>query len=802
MHNLLGDLWKPVLLASAAAALAFGLGNDAAHAGPPFDSAIDVQLFEMSPGARSFMSVADGDIEEKKQYSLDLLLTFLTDPFVIYNVNDAEEEIINTRTDVVSSMFAGQLTGAYGLTKDLQLGVSLPLVFAMRGDGLNPDSGDMQTGGLKATGLGDLRIQAKIQFLKKSSMRAAWIAGITAPTSFGTGGNDYLGDDLPSAHGGFAAHLDAANGLVRLGANVGVILRRPRQIYASEVGQQLTFGAGATVHVTDSFSLIGEAFGRTALTALTQDTSPVEVGGGMRAQATESFSVLAGGGIGVLSGIGSPALRFVVSVGYAPDLGDSDGDGIANMRDLCPLLEEDFDGFEDSDGCPENDNDGDRREDSVDACPNDKEDLDGFEDEDGCPEFDNDGDGILDPDDRCPIDAEDGRSPYSKDGCPAHKRDSDDDGVSDLNDRCPDDYEDPDGFEDWDGCPEFDNDHDGIADENDACPLCPEDMDGFADTDGCPDLDNDNDGVSDQADSCPLEAETINGMTDGDGCPDRGALVANLDGNRLVLTKNPRFTRDNRIRNDEDMRAVSRIMHMQQDVRMWRVVVAAKRQGSDEESRAKSQAQANALREVLISGGLIPERVEAVGAVSENAVVAIAVVERGALDDTFVCPASMEVVGRAEPVAEVSTPEVPLAAPLVAAPLVAPPMPTLKAELPGEMQGAQGVDLALRMKRGKAAFAGQTTGRLNTIASMLTNNPGTRLEVIVHTDARGGSDKALATSVAQAKFIVDYLVNKKIDKSRLSAVGKGMSEPIGDNRSSGGREQNRRVELRFSLSLK
>ncbi len=796
-----------MLWVSLPAALAFRLGNNVglgnvAHAGPPFDSAIDVQLFEMSPGARSFMSVADGNIEEKKQYSLDLLLTFLTDPFVIYNVNNEEEEIIDTRTDVVSSMFAGQLTGAYGLTKDLQLGVSLPLVFAMRGDGLNPDSGDMETGGLKATGLGDLRLQAKIQFLRKSSIQAAWIAGITVPTSFGTGGNDYLGDDLPSAHGGFAAHLDAANGLVRLGANVGVILRKPRQIYASEVGQQVTFGAGATVHVTDGFSLIGEAFGRTALTSLALDTSPVEVGGGMRVQATESFSVLAGGGIGVLSGIGSPALRFVVSVGYAPDLGDSDGDGIANLRDLCPLLEEDFDGFEDSDGCPENDNDGDRREDSVDACPNDKEDLDGFEDEDGCPEPDNDNDGILDAQDRCPIDAEDGRSPYSKDGCPADKRDSDDDGVSDLHDRCPDDYEDADGFEDWDGCPELDNDFDGIADEDDACPLCPEDIDGFEDTDGCPDLDNDNDGVNDQADSCPAEAETLNGINDGDGCPDRGALVANLEGNRLVLSKTPRFTRDNRVRNHEDMQTVSRIMHMQRDVRLWRVVVAAKQQGSDEESRAKSQAQADSLREILVSGGLSPERVEAVGAVSANPVVAIAAVERGELDDSFVCPASMEVMGRTRPDAEASTSKVAVpvvAAAVVAAPPVAAPPASIKAELPAQMQGGQGVDAALRMKRGKAAFAGRTTRRLDAIANMLTNNPGTRLEVIVHTDARGGSDKALATSVAQAKFIVDYLVHKKIDKSRLSAVGKGMSEPLGDNKSSAGREKNRRVELRFML---
>ncbi|MCP4445528.1 MAG: hypothetical protein GY811_09325 [Myxococcales bacterium] len=292
----------------------------------------------MSPGPRSFMGVADGTTEGKEQYSLGFLVTFLTAPFVIYNVDENDNTIIDTRSDVVSQLFAGQLTGAYGLTDDLQLGVSLPLVFSMRGDGLDPVSGNMASSGLKASGLGDLRVEGKGRIIRNGNLGAAWVAGLTVPTSFGKGGNDFLGDDLPAARGGLAAHYDAADGMLRVGANVGVVLRKPRQIYASEVGQQLTYGAGAAFHFAEDFSLIGEAFGRTALTAIELDASPLEVGGGMRAQATDSFSILAGGGIGVVSGIGSPGLRFVVSVGYASDLGDSDGDGISNMRDKCPLI--------------------------------------------------------------------------------------------------------------------------------------------------------------------------------------------------------------------------------------------------------------------------------------------------------------------------------------------------------------------------------------------------------------------------------------------------------------------------------
>ena len=79
---------------------------------------------------------------------------------------------------------------------------------------------------------------------------------------------------------------------------------------------------------------------------------------------------------------------------------------------------EDFDGFEDEDGCPELDMDGDGILDTDDSCPGEVEDFDGFEDEDGCPDPDNDGDGILDVNDDCPNEAETFNEYEDEDGCP------------------------------------------------------------------------------------------------------------------------------------------------------------------------------------------------------------------------------------------------------------------------------------------------------------------------------------------------------------------------------------------------
>ncbi|AKV04664.1 Outer membrane protein [Labilithrix luteola] len=132
--------------------------------------------------------------------------------------------------------------------------------------------------------------------------------------------------------------------------------------------------------------------------------------------------------------------------------GDRDGDGIADSLDRCPDARENYNGFEDLDGCPDDpDTDGDGIPDSRDACMLEPEDKDGYLDDDGCPEPDNDLDGIVD-----------------------------------AKDKCPNQAEDPDGYQDDDGCPDDDNDNDTVADIYDECPNTPGQPSGPRP--GCPNL--------------------------------------------------------------------------------------------------------------------------------------------------------------------------------------------------------------------------------------------------------------------------------------------------------------------------
>lgn len=131
------------------------------------------------------------------------------------------------------------------------------------------------------------------------------------------------------------------------------------------------------------------------------------------------------------------------------------------------------------------DRDDDGLSNDDDRCPDDPEDFDDWQDKDGCPEADNDGDGIPDDRDECPVDPEDFDRFRDHDGCP--DRDNDKDGIPDADDACPNVAEDIDGWQDEDGCLDDDNDRDGILDMPDQCPLDAETVNGYADEDGCPD---------------------------------------------------------------------------------------------------------------------------------------------------------------------------------------------------------------------------------------------------------------------------------------------------------------------------
>jgi hypothetical protein len=79
-----------------------------------------------------------------------------------------------------------------------------------------------------------------------------------------------------------------------------------------------------------------------------------------------------------------PDLRVTFGIGYAPRKHDQDADGVPDSRDQCVHLPEDRDGFQDDDGCADDDNDGDMIVDEDDRCPLAPAEEGRDQDEDGC----------------------------------------------------------------------------------------------------------------------------------------------------------------------------------------------------------------------------------------------------------------------------------------------------------------------------------------------------------------------------------------------------------------------------------
>ena len=87
--------------------------------------------------------------------------------------------------------------------------------------------------------------------------------------------------------------------------------------------------------------------------------------------------------------------------------------------------------------------------------------------------------------------------------------------------------------------------------------------------------------------------------------------------------------------------------------------------------------------------------------------------------------------------------------------------------------------------------------RLNISAVNLKRNPDLKVINAGHTDSTGDASKNLELSQKRAEKVMNYLISRGVDPSRLTARGYGDTEPAASNDTAIGRAKNRRVELRI-----
>jgi OmpA-OmpF porin, OOP family len=95
----------------------------------------------------------------------------------------------------------------------------------------------------------------------------------------------------------------------------------------------------------------------------------------------------------------------------------------------------------------------------------------------------------------------------------------------------------------------------------------------------------------------------------------------------------------------------------------------------------------------------------------------------------------------------------------------------------------------------KATLRPEAIVKLDHAAQVLTDNAGIKVNVEGHTDSVGSDSYNQSLSERRSKSVVDYLVGKGIDASRMMPTGYGESRPVATNDTDEGRAQNRRVDL-------
>ncbi len=106
----------------------------------------------------------------------------------------------------------------------------------------------------------------------------------------------------------------------------------------------------------------------------------------------------------------------------------------------------------------------------------------------------------------------------------------------------------------------------------------------------------------------------------------------------------------------------------------------------------------------------------------------------------------------------------------------------------GELRGG------LVFERGSADLTEEGREFLDIFPTIINRSNG-QVTVLGHTDNSGSQALNQSLSQQRAEAVTNYLISKEIPDERITAEGKGDSDPTASNNSEEGRQQNRRVEI-------
>ena len=522
-------------------------------------------------------------------FHVGLFLNWSKDPLVL---RDKDGNRIPTREPIIGHQVGADLVAGIGLWKMLELSISVPMTIYQLGSVPN-DRPDLfaDTGkDLSGFAMGDIRIGLKSGFLQEK--RHGVNLGLQAYLGVPSGSNDLLNGEGGLSFG-VALLFNKHIGILNLVGNLGFRKYPDTRILGLDIGNELHYSVGAAISLAkNTFDILVDFTGATAFgEEMSLRSAPLEVliGGRYYPLNNKDLALNLGVGIPFTPGYGTPQIRVLFGLVYAPKDHDMDKDGIQDAQDKCPKRP----GPRANGGCPWGDKDGDGLKDNVDKCV----DKPGPKENNGCPDTDRDGDGIVDRLDKCP----DKKGVRELKGCPWG--DADGDGLTDNIDKC---KKTP-GPKENKGCPWGDTDGDGLKDNVDKCPK----RKGPKENKGCPDTDKDKDTVVDRKDLCPdvPGVAKVTNPKERLGCP-KVVLVVKTKGSIKILKKIFFRTASSRIRRGisyKVLEQVAQVLKSNPEIKV-RIEGHTDNRGGRKYNIGLSKARAKSVRRFLIKKGVAAER--------------------------------------------------------------------------------------------------------------------------------------------------------------------------------------------------
>jgi outer membrane protein OmpA-like peptidoglycan-associated protein len=118
-------------------------------------------------------------------------------------------------------------------------------------------------------------------------------------------------------------------------------------------------------------------------------------------------------------------------------------------------------------------------------------------------------------------------------------------------------------------------------------------------------------------------------------------------------------------------------------------------------------------------------------------------------------------------------------------------------ELPKAVAKFAGVIKGIEFDFGKATIRKSSSALLDEAVKVLAEYKDLHVLITGFTDDVGDRDQNLELSAARANSVKEYMVAKGIDTNRVETKGAGPDNPIADNKTDKGRQQNRRIEFKL-----